>query len=95
MIGLQTALSLCLKAGLSPDLIVEKLSINPRKILNTGAATIAEGSKANLVVFDAKEEWTFTKENNRSKSNNSPFIGQQLNGKVLLTCNNNHVYKSK
>jgi dihydroorotase len=95
MIGLQTALSLCLKAGLSPDLIVEKLSINPRKILNTGAATIAEGSKANLVVFDAKEEWTFTKENNRSKSNNSPFIGQQLSGKVLLTCNNNHVYKSK
>ena len=94
MIGLQTAFSLCIQAGLSVDLIVEKLSVNPRRILNTGTVTIAENTKANLVVFDAEQKWTFTKQNNRSKSNNSPFIDQELTGKVLLACNNNHLFKS-
>ena len=94
MIGLQTAFSLCIQAGLSVDLIVEKLSVNPRRILNTGTVTIAENTKANLVVFDAEQKWTFTKQNNRSKSSNSPFIDQELTGKVLLACNNNHLFKS-
>jgi dihydroorotase len=94
MIGLQTAFSLCVQAGLPADLIIEKLAINPRKILNTEVAMIAEGSQANLVVFDAKAAWTFNRKNNQSKSYNSPFMDKQLTGKVLLTCNNNRLYKS-
>jgi dihydroorotase len=94
MIGLQTALSLALQAGLTAELIVQKLSVAPRQILNIEVPQIAEKQKANLVVFDAKEEWTYTKQNNQSKSYNSPFIDKQLTGKVLLTCNNNQVFKS-
>jgi dihydroorotase len=94
MIGLQTALSLALQAGLSTELIAQKLSVGPRAILGVDAVSIAEGQKANLVVFDTKEEWTYTKQNNQSKSYNSPFIDKQLTGKVLLTCNNNQVFKS-
>jgi dihydroorotase len=94
MIGLQTALSLLLQAGLSAELIVQKLAIAPRQILDVEVPGIAEGQKANLVVFDAGQEWTYTKQNNLSKSYNSPFIDKQLTGKVLLTCNNNQVFKS-
>jgi len=93
MIGLQTALSLALQAGLEPELIIEKLSISPREILNVEVASIAEGQDANLLVFDPEATWDYTKQNNKSKSYNSPFIGQNLKGKVLLTCNNNHLFK--
>lgn len=94
MIGLQTAFSLAVQAGLSADDIVQKLSVNPRKILNIDIPVIAQGQKADLLVFDTEQKWTYTKENNLSRSYNSPFIEKQLTGKVLLTCNNNQVYKS-
>ncbi|MDF2432797.1 MAG: dihydroorotase [Mucilaginibacter sp.] len=93
MIGFQTAFSLALKAGLDIDLIVQKMAVNPREILDVLVPAIAEGQEANLVLFDADAEWTYTKNNNRSKSYNSPFLGQNLKGKVLLTCNNNQLYK--
>jgi len=93
MIGLQTAFSLALKAGLDINTIVQKLAIGPREILNIDIPVVAEGQPANLVVLDADAEWEYNKKNNRSKSYNSPFIGQNLKGKALLTFNNNHLYK--
>jgi dihydroorotase len=93
IVGLQTAFSLALKAGLDINTIINKLSVNPRKILGIDATSIAEGQKANLAVFDISAEWIYTKENNQSKSSNSPFIGQSLKGKVLLTYNNGQQFK--
>jgi dihydroorotase len=94
IIGLQTAFSLAVKAGLSVELIVEKLAINPRKILNVAIPTLAEGEKANLVLLDTEADWEYSRAANRSKSYNSPFLGQNLKGKVLLTCNNNQTSNS-
>jgi dihydroorotase len=94
IIALQTAFPLALKAGLSLETIIEKLAVNPRLILKVSVPLIVEGQKANLVVLDTLTEWHFTKQTNLSKSYNSPFIGQNLKGKVLLTCNNNLVFKS-
>jgi dihydroorotase len=93
IIGLQTVLSLALQAGLSAGQVVEKLAINPRKILNVDVPAITEGSPANLVVFSTDSEWEYTRAVNHSKSYNSPFLGQNLKGKVLLTCNNNQISK--
>jgi dihydroorotase len=93
MVGLQTAFSLALKAGLPVELVVEKLSVNPREILGVELPVIAEDEKANLVIFDADTEWEYTTVNNKSKSANSPYIGQGLKGKVLLTYNNQQIFK--
>jgi dihydroorotase len=93
IIGLQTAFSLALQAGLPVGQIVDKLAINPRKILNIDVPSLTESAIANLVVFSTGDEWEYTRAANRSKSFNSPFIGQNLKGKVLLTCNNNQVSK--
>jgi dihydroorotase len=93
IIGLQTALPLALKAGLDINLIVQKLVVNPREILNVDLPAIAEGEPANFVLFDTDAEWEYNNKSNRSKSYNSPFIGQRLKGKVVLTCNNNQLYK--
>jgi len=94
IIALQTALSVALQSGLDIETIVQKMALNPRKILNIEAAIIAENKMANLALYDANASWEYTRQNNQSKSYNSPFIGQNLKGKVLLTCNNNHLYKS-
>jgi dihydroorotase len=92
--GYQTAFSLAIQAGLPVELIIEKLAINPRRILKLTVPTIAEGQAANLIVFDAAAEWEYTRANNYSKSYNSPFIGQNLKGRVLLTCNNSQQFKN-
>jgi dihydroorotase len=94
MIGLQTAFSLAVKAGLSVDLIVEKMAINPRKIVGIKEASIAEGASANLILLNPGINWNYTRENNLSKSSNSPFLEQEMKGKVLVTINNNQIYKS-
>jgi dihydroorotase len=93
MVGLQTALALALRSGLPVELLIEKLAINPREILGVTVPVIAEGEQANLVVFDTDTEWEYNSKNNRSKSVNSPFIGQNLKGKVLLTYNNQQIFK--
>jgi len=94
MIALQTAFSTALKAGLDVNLIVQKMAVKPREILNVEASIIIEGKKANLALLDPNAEWQYTKQNNQSKSHNSPLIGQNLKGKVVLVCNNNHLFKS-
>jgi dihydroorotase len=94
IIALQTVFPILLKAGLDINLIVQKLAIKPREILNVESASIIEGKKANLTLLDPNAEWEYTKQNNQSKSYNSPFIGQNLKGKVVLSCNNNHLFKS-
>jgi len=93
IIGLQTAFSLTLAAGLPLNLVVQKLAVSPREILNIDVPVVAEDQPANLVVLDTDADWEYTRKNNRSKSYNSPFITQNLKGKVLLTCNNNYLYK--
>jgi dihydroorotase len=92
IIGLQTVLPLALKAGLAAEVIVEKLAVNPRNILGVKAPKLQEGQLANFTVFNGDSTWNFDKDTNLSKSANSPFIGQNLKGKVLLTCNNNQVF---
>ncbi len=87
-IGLQTALGMALLAGLSPEQVVEKMAINPRKIVGLARNKIEVGQVANLVLFDIEEEWTFDAYTNCSKSANSPLIDQKIKGKVNWVCNN-------
>lgn len=90
MIALQTVLPLLVKVGLKPEQIVEKLSIKSREILGLETPKISEGTQANMVLFD-DSEWTYTVDKNYSKSGNSPFIGQNLKGKVWATINNGQI----
>lgn len=92
IIALQTVLPLLLKAGLSLELIVQKLSINPRKILELALPTLQSGDNANLVLFNPTESWTFDLNTNNSLSVNSPFYNTTLTGKVNLVANNKKIY---
>ena len=91
IIGLESAFGL-LGKYLLPQLelsqIIEKIAINPRKILGINEATLIEGNKANITLFNPDLEWEFTKQSIRSKSNNTPFIGEKLKGRALAIFNN-------
>jgi dihydroorotase len=88
IIGLQTVLPLALKSGLSPEQIVEKLAISPRKLMGIEIPSFDLGISANFILFNPLEKWTLNEDSNKSKSFNSPLMGQQLTGKVNFVCNN-------
>jgi dihydroorotase len=91
IIGLESAFGL-LGKYLLPQLglsqLIEKIAINPRKILGINEATLTEGNIANITLFNPDMEWEFTKKDIKSKSNNTPFIGEKLKGKALAIFNN-------
>jgi len=92
ILGLETLFGLAVK-HLSKDLkieeIIEKISSNPRRIALKEELKIEEGEKANITLFNPDVEWKVTKKDIKSKSNNTPFIGEQLKGKALAIYNNN------
>lgn len=89
--GLQTALPMALKAGLTAEQIVEKFAIGPRNVVNMPVPYLSVGENANLVVFDVQESWTFDTTTNKSKCKNNPLFGQKVVGKVKLVVNNNQL----
>ncbi len=92
--GLQTVYPLLktyLHQKINDELIVDKLSTQPRKLFGLPKASIEEGNMASLTLFN-NDHWTFTKKINQSKSNNSPFLNQSFTGKVIGIINNNQLY---
>lgn len=72
---------------LSDELLVEKLSVNPRQLLKRSYPSIKAGSVANLTVFDANKNWMVQPQAICSKSSNTPLLGQKLTGKVIGVIN--------
>lgn len=97
IIGLETSLSLGLMSlvetkALTMMELVRCMTVNPAKLYKLDAGYVAEGGPADLALFDAKEEYRPVKF--ASKSQNSPFLGQTLRGKVKLTiCSGKVVYE--
>jgi dihydroorotase len=50
-----------------------------------GPRGLTEGAPADLVVFDRADRWQVTEESLLSKGKNSPLLGRELPGRVLLT----------
>src|SRR2546423_4603698 len=85
--GLETALPIVLDQT-NRDLMrtVDLLSTRPARIVNlSGRGMLAKDAHADVVIFDPDEEWTFTAEESRSKSKNSPFLGRRFFGRVKAT----------
>lgn len=71
------------------DVLLEKVTINPRKLLNLEIPRIEVEEKANLTLFDPERTWTFDERTNLSKAKNSPWYGKEITGKVIAVFNNN------
>ena len=93
IVGLETTIGLSLsellhKKILTLEQLVEKLAINPRKILNQPIPEFKEGVIANFTFLDLNEIWTVDINKFKSKSKNSPFNKRLLTGKSIGVVNN-------
>ena len=101
IIGLETALALAItnlvKTGrLTMVQLMEKMSLNPARLYRLDRGYLAEGADADLVIFDENETWTVTDAELASKSHNTPFLGQELSGRVKYTiCGGQIVYEDR
>ncbi len=99
LIGMETALAVCLKLVHEKKIplkrLVELLTIGPAKAFKLKGGTLQKGAPADVTIFDPNKEVTIRAENFQSKSRNTPFEGMKLKGKVLFTiCNGKVVYES-
>ena len=98
MTGLETSLSLGLThlvetGHLSLMDFLAKMTINPASLYSFEAGYVAENGPADLVIFADKEKRRIT-ENFASKASNSPFVGEELIGKIKYTiCKGQVVYQ--
>ena len=92
--GIETALGLVLAAvdagQLTLGRAVAALTVGPGAVLGgrcrrNGSLGLVEGTPADLVVFDRSECWTVTADALASRGKNSPLLGRELPGPVLLT----------
>jgi len=91
--GIETALGLVLElvdAGRLPlRTAVEALVSGPSRVigerLGDARNGLAEGQPVDLVVFDRSDRWPVTPDSLASKGKNSPLLGRDLPGRVLLT----------
>lgn len=87
MIGLETALSLSVMKLIDGGVLdwaglISKLSVNPSKILNYNRGSLEKGSIADIVIIDPTTEWVYDKKRIKSRSSNSPFLGQKMKAMV-------------
>jgi dihydroorotase len=90
MINLQTmgANLVALAEEVDWEILMEKITAAPRRILHLEVPVIAEETRANLTLFDPARTWTFDEKTNASRSKNSPWYGQKLTGKAVAVFNN-------
>lgn len=91
IVGLETSAALTytelVKTGiLSVMQMAEKMSYNPAQILGlSDKGAVAEGKKADLVIFDPNPTYTIDKNTFVSKGKNTPFHGRTVTGEVRFT----------
>jgi dihydroorotase len=92
--GIETALGLVLEAVDAGHLTLARaitaFTEGPAAVLagrsrRNGSVGLVEGALADLVVFDRSERWMVTPDALASRGKNSPLIGIELPGRVLLT----------
>lgn len=89
IIGLETALPLTLALVrdrvIDEARLVELLAVNPATILGLEAGTLGAGAQADITLIDPDHQFVYTADQVVSKSRNTPFLGQTLQGRAVLT----------
>ncbi len=90
IVGLETAFALAvtelLHTGfLTARQLVEKLSMNPARILGIDRGSLKLGGIADIVIADPEQEYLIDKNSFFSKGKNTPFHGRKVKGKIRYT----------
>jgi len=99
VVGLETELSVSITELLNEALLdwpglIQKLCLNPARILGLDVGKLTPGIWADVMIISDQQVWVPKKQDLISKSKNSPFFGRSLKGLVDYTiCNGRIVYK--
>ena len=90
VIGLETALGVALTklyhtGEVTLMRIIEMLTAGPARAFCLPCGKLAEGSAADITIFDPQRRWQVDPRQFKSKSRNTPFAGWQLDGIVVAT----------
>ena len=90
IVGLETAVGLCLDRLVRPGLIdlarlVDLLSCGPARVMGVPGGTLAPGSPADVTVLDLDADWKVEPLRFQSKSRNTPFGGWSGKGAAAMT----------
>lgn len=89
MLGLETALPLCLdlvrQGVLTPAALVRLLSPAPAAVLKLPGGSLVPGTPADVTVISPEVAWTCEPGRLRSRSRNTPFAGASMKGRAVLT----------
>jgi len=89
VVGLETllpiSLSLVREGLLSLPALIARMSHQPARLLRLDAGTLAIGACADVCVFDPEARWRLVPEAMQSKSKNSPWLGEEMIGRVIYT----------
>ena len=87
IIGLETLLPICIHSLIEPGRLtwpqlIEKLTINPARVLGIDRGTLRPGADADVTIIDPTVEWTIDPSRFRSKSRTGPFAGWKVRGRA-------------
>jgi dihydroorotase len=89
MIGLELCLPLLLglvREGVLPlSRLVDALTHAPARVAGLDPPRIREGARADLVLVDPQARWTVEPARLKTKSRNTPFAGQTVQGRIAMT----------
>ncbi|MCG6896714.1 MAG: dihydroorotase [Thiocapsa sp.] len=87
--GLETLLPLALRlvaeGVLDLSAVIARLTIGPAEILGVDLGHLTPGAAADVCIFDPNARWTPTPETLLSHGENSPFLYQEMRGRVTAT----------
>jgi len=87
IVGLETSLALVITKLIEPGHLdwsgaLEKMTINPARVLGIDRGTLEIGAAADVTIIDPDVIWRVDPSEFRSRSTNTPFTGHRLKGRA-------------
>ncbi len=87
VVGLETCFAvcrevLCEEAGMSLPEMIGLMTYKPAELLDLPAGTLSEGAQADVIILDPWANWAVEEETLLGKSKNSPWLGEELTGRI-------------
>lgn len=95
-VGLETSLAAGIRFLVEPGIIslnrlIELMSVNPAKILGIEGGSLKPGMPADMALIDTSVKWTVLPERLNSKSKNTVFKFERMQGRVRYTFVNGEI----
>jgi dihydroorotase len=95
--GFETSIGLSMKlvegGVLTMNQLIEKMALNPARIIGVRKGNLKKGADADIVMLDTRVGYTVAAAGFRSRGKNTPFEGWELNARPVATIAKGRIYK--